>query len=169
MPVSNDERWAAIDGGLYEVSDHGNVRRVADGRLLKPSTGKLGYPRVILHHCGNPKTMFIHQAVAEHFVGPRPSGVVVDHIDGTRHNNHYTNLQYITHAENIRKGYDGKRGNNHHSAKITDAQVIEIRTRRTAGERGCDLAREYGVSQATVCDIVKGRSRKERGYAVTGQ
>lgn len=161
MVLSTVERWAEIDGGGYEVSDHGNVRRTSDGRILKPSTGKLGYPRVILHRGGKPQTLLIHHAVAKHFVSTRPDGLVIDHIDGIKHSNHYTNLRYITHAENIRKGYDGKRGDNHHASKLTDAQVAEIRSRRLAGERGSNLAREYGVSQATVCDILKQRSRKE--------
>lgn len=162
----NGEQWAAIEGGVYEISNHGNVRRTCDGKVLKPATGKLGYPRVLLHQGGKPQTLLIHHAVAKHFVGPRPDGLVVDHIDGTRDNNHYTNLRYITHAENVRKGYDGKRGDNHHASKLTDAAVVEIRTRRYSGERGCDLAREFGISQATVCDITKQRSRKEACCAI---
>ncbi len=153
------ERWVVIDDGRYYVSDHGRVKN-ADGRMLRPSTGKLGYPRVMLYHEGIQVTLLIHQAVALHFVGPRHEGMVVDHIDGSRDNNHFSNLQYLTHADNICKGYDGKRGDNHHSAKLTDANALEIRIRRANGERGCDLAKEFNVSQQTVCDVSKGRSRK---------
>lgn len=154
------ERWVEIMNGRYAISDHGRVKN-ADGRLLKPATGKIGYPRVMLYADGVQHTLFIHRAVAHSFIGQQQAGMVVDHIDGSRDNNHFTNLQYLTHAENVRKGYIGKTGDNHHSSKICDAVVAEIKRRRLAGERGCDLAREFGVSQQTICDIVKGRSRKE--------
>jgi hypothetical protein len=38
----------------------------------------------------------------------------------------------------------------HGEAKLTDAQVIEIRRRRAAGERGTDLAAEFGVSPSLI-------------------
>lgn len=146
----------------YSVSEFGDVKRFSDNRILKPSTGKLGYPRVILHGDGPPKTLLIHHAVALHFIGERPEGLVIDHIDGNRANNHFRNLRYITHAENIAKGYDGKRGENHFLSKFDDKTVEEIRSKRIAGERGSKLAIEYGCSQQTVCDIFKGRSRKAK-------
>ena len=80
----------------------------------------------MIFDCGQSSTLLIHQAVAEYFIGPKPEGMVVDHIDGTRDNNHFTNLQYITHAENIRKGYVGKTGDNHHSTILSDDQADEI-------------------------------------------
>jgi hypothetical protein len=39
------------------------------------------------------------------------------------------------------------------SRRLTFEQAEEIRRRRTAGERGTDLAAEYGVAVQTVCDI----------------
>ena len=46
-------------------------------------------------------------------------------------------------------------GDAHPRAKLTDAQVAEVRRRRAAGERGKDLAREYGVSDATISLAVR--------------
>ena len=43
---------------------------------------------------------------------------------------------------------------------LTREQASEIRNRRLAGERGVDLAKEFGVSQSIVCAISKGRSYK---------
>jgi transposase len=42
---------------------------------------------------------------------------------------------------------------------LTEAQVREIRRRRAAGETGALLAREFGISPQSVCDLVKCRKR----------
>lgn len=62
--------------------------------------------------------------------------------------------------------YDGagaKRGELHHNAKLTEAQVREIWA--STGRSGRELAEIHGVSQQLICDIRKGR----RWGHVTGQ
>ncbi len=44
--------------------------------------------------------------------------------------------------------------------KLSDEQVATIRTRRAAGEGGRTLAKEYGVHEQTISDILNGRTRK---------
>lgn len=51
-----------------------------------------------------------------------------------------------------------KRGERHECAKLTDAKVLEIRARHSAGERTNGLAREYGVSPVTISDITARRT-----------
>lgn len=48
------------------------------------------------------------------------------------------------------------KGEEHPHAKLTTAQVVEINRRAAAGERQASLAREFGISAVTVCQIVKG-------------
>lgn len=50
------------------------------------------------------KTIYIHTLVAETYLGVRPEGMVIDHIDGNKSNNHLSNLRYTTVAENCKKG-----------------------------------------------------------------
>lgn len=45
-------------------------------------------------------------------------------------------------------------------AKLTTEQVAEIRARRAHGEGNNTLARQYGVSPAMICRIVKGKAWK---------
>ena len=52
-------------------------------------------------------------------------------------------------------------GEQHWQAKLTNSRVVEIRERRANGERGIDLARHYGVSQQTICDVYKNRTWSE--------
>ena len=44
-----------------------------------------------------------HLLVALAFIGPRPEGYELDHIDGDKTNNRPENLEYVTHAENMRR------------------------------------------------------------------
>ena len=80
------ENWKTIDRHTdYEVSDLGNIRRKATGKVLKPIGNvqvKLdGYQRSINH------------LVARHHVGPAPSPTaVVLHRDGNRRNCSASNL-----------------------------------------------------------------------------
>ncbi len=49
-------------------------------------------------------------------------------------------------------------GGQHYAAKLSNDQAQEIRSRKAAGERQCDLAREYGVSFKVVSLIVNGKT-----------
>lgn len=49
-------------------------------------------------------------------------------------------------------GREGRKG----KSKLTADQVRDIRRRRAAGERGVDLAAEYGVGPYAIRDCVSG-------------
>lgn len=66
-----------------------------------------------------------------------------------------------TQAENLfdmRTKGRSARGSRHPFARLSETQAVEIRVRRAAGERGRVLAAEYGISEASVSDIVHGRT-----------
>jgi hypothetical protein len=108
-------RWVPGYEGIYEVSNMGRVRSVdrllyhynwrakekrahkAKGRMLRPGKASHGYFTVALGR-GNSRT--IHSLVAEAFIGPKPEGCEVLHADGSRDNNHISNLRYGTRSEN---------------------------------------------------------------------
>ena len=50
-----------------------------------------------------------------------------------------------------------QKGDRNHSSKLSWRQVREIRQARSAGVKGKDLAISYGVSQATISEIVNFR------------
>lgn len=52
------------------------------------------------------------------------------------------------------------RGERHPHATLSDLDVAEIRSRRLAGERQCDLAAEFGVSRPHISNIVAGKIRR---------
>ena len=118
-----DENWRAAIGfeGRYEVSDLGRVRslprpRVRAARLLAANPGDNGYPIVSLRRDGQGHSRRVHVLVAEAFIGPRPPGQVIRHLDGDSLNNSLTNLAYGTPSENIK---DQVRHGTHPFAKKT--------------------------------------------------
>lgn len=86
-----EESWAAVGGG-FEVSNRGNTR--FEGAIKEPYNLKYK----MLNIDGQLK--YVHQLVAEHFIGPRPEKHIVDHIDREKYNNDVSNLRYITQQKN---------------------------------------------------------------------
>lgn len=54
------------------------------------------------------------------------------------------------------------RGQDHEWAKLSDAQVIEIRELLANGVRQADIARRYDMAQSTISNIKTGKIRRTR-------
>jgi NUMOD4 motif/HNH endonuclease len=96
------ERWVPVVRweGRYAVSDCGRVRNVRTGQFIGWTTGN-GYRLVTLCDDGGTKEQpYIHFLVAEAFIGPRPTGQEVRHLDGSRDSNARVNLAYGTISRN---------------------------------------------------------------------
>lgn len=123
----------------------GKDRPWKDSNRVKPTTDKGGYHRVALSHDGHRRSVFVHKLVLITFFGPCPAGMECRHIDGNPANNHKDNLAWGTRSENsqdkIMHGTD-MRGIKHHKVKLTEKDVLEIRSRYARGELGVDLARD---------------------------
>lgn len=115
-----------------------------------------GYLVVNLWRANKGRVLYVHDLVAAAFIGPKPIGLTVNHIDGDKTNNLPSNLEYITKSENskhsARLGLN-PRGERNGSAKLSADQVREIRRRAEAGERGVDLSAEFGVGQVAISQI----------------
>lgn len=99
------EKWTPVVGfeGLYEVSDAGRVRSVrkAEPRHLRTYLRQRGYPYVVLHRDGERYDIALHRVVMTSFVGPRPVGLEIRHLDGDPMNAALSNLTYGTHLQNM--------------------------------------------------------------------
>jgi hypothetical protein len=68
---------------------------------LKPEETSKGYLRVDLYDKnGNRKHFKIHRLVAQAFIPNPENKPQINHIDGNKHNNSITNLEWVTDAEN---------------------------------------------------------------------
>jgi hypothetical protein len=148
----------------YEVSSLGRVRQVRY-LTLSPPIPKASYPRTSLHLGPHKnKTVKVHHLVAEAFLGPRPAGYEVDHLDFNHTNNRADNLEYVTNEENTRravaaglmgrKPHHKNKGQFHH--KLTAEQVAEIR-RLLPDETMQEIAKQFGVSAEMIRLIRNGK------------
>ena len=89
----------------YRIDADGRIWSFVRGRYLKPVRNSCGYRMAFLSRAIDGWVM-VHRLVAARYIGPCPEGMEVNHKDGNRENNHYLNLEYVTHAENAKKSYD---------------------------------------------------------------
>ena len=112
------------------------------------------------------KTIGAHRAAYMFARGDIPDGMLVRHKCDNRPCVNIDHLELGTHADNARDAVErGRKPMGEHSvmAKLTDAQVAEIRAllaegRLTQGE----IARRYGVTQTWVWAIAHGKGRRAK-------
>ena len=110
------EIWKPITGfeKLYEVSNTGKIRsltrKLADGRIWKgrvmSTPLSAGYPAVSLRKKGKYYPKRVHRIVAQEFVKGYQEGLIVNHKDGIKTNNHFSNLEWCTSFENCKHAFE---------------------------------------------------------------
>lgn len=73
---------------------------------INPLNCKLGYLTFNLYQTSDKRNlMYHHRLMWESFVCPITKGMVIDHINADKKDNRLSNLQMITHGENLKKGH----------------------------------------------------------------
>ena len=112
------EVWKDVCGyeGIYQVSNKGRVRslnritnygRRCKGKVLSQAPGgRTGeYRSVQLFDLdGNGTRKYVHQLVANAFIGAPEEGYQVNHIDENKSNNTADNLEWVTASQNVNYG-----------------------------------------------------------------
>lgn len=167
-----NEVWKPVLGyeGIYEVSNIGRVRSIdrvrvlSDGRTrffpgvtLVGKVGTHGYRAVTLSD-KVARTVVVHRIVAEAFL-PREIGKNwINHRDGDKLNNAADNLEWCTPKENtahmIEAGLaDFPSGERMGMAKLTESDVVVIRSLARRGIMLKDIAKSFGVSPPVISNI----------------
>ncbi|MBM7796867.1 HNH endonuclease signature motif containing protein [Pseudoglutamicibacter cumminsii] len=90
----------------YTITRAGTVTNTKTGRALKPfPRGKANGLSVDLPS----GTHYVHTLVAAAFLGPRPEGHDIIHLDGDQVNLHADNLAYVTRSERVRDQHNQRR------------------------------------------------------------
>lgn len=143
----------------YEVSDLGNIR--SSSGMLKPFSDGVRYMRVDLMRDGKKHPRRVHNLVLEAFAGPSPKGMEACHGNLGCLVNSLDNLCWGARAKNMGedKVRDGtsNRGERCGANKLTENQVVEIRSMLRNGVPQREIATIYGVIQQTISSIKSGK------------
>lgn len=157
-----------VYGKGYLITESGEVYN-KDGKKLKLNRwGTTDYLCACLCHKGKAKTFGVHRLVAIAYIPNPENKPCVNHKDGNKKNNHVSNLEWVTHGENmLHSSYDlgntkgwapmtGKFGSEHNKSKeilILTPDGVELKFGSAA-----EMARETGYSQTAVSEALKTKS-----------
>lgn len=143
----------------YFISCKGDVLSLKGlkPRLLKKLNPSSGYISYTLKNASSSVQILAHRLVAEAFIDNPGNKLCVNHKDGNKQNNHVSNLEWCTNAENSQHAF--KTGLS--KVKLNYNQVLEIRELLAeGGTRVSWLAKKYNVSRQTISDIKRNVSWK---------
>lgn len=126
-------------------------------KILKPQLRGKGYESVGLMKKGKQTWVSVHRLVAKTFIENPNNKPQVNHIDGNKLNNHFSNLEWTTCQENIQHSYDSgiRVGTNHfgernNKAVLDEQKVLEILNSNKSVK---ELADKFHVSFSAIYKI----------------
>ena len=160
--MSNQEFVNIKDHPRYEINKDGVIRNKQNKKVKAQYVGSTGYYMVSFSYKNKSNPHRVHRLLATTFIKNPLNAPHVNHIDGDKLNNKLSNLEWVTHAENMKHAFDNKlannTGENNGQSKLTEKQVIEIKTLLNNGNLSqYKIAKLYGVSRSCVLGINTGR------------
>ena len=165
--------------GWFKVDEQGRIWRMArlsgsrtggpstvtwlptPTRAEKSSSADDGYLKVMFRAQGPRLQVYAHRIVW--MVANRqqiPDAMEINHKDGNKRNPVPSNLELVTHAQNTLHSFrvlgqqvKEQRGERNTSSKLTEAQVLEIRSLCAGKMPQSQVAARFNVSQRTVSEI----------------
>ena len=120
----------------YWASWHGKIIGLR-GTILRPAPTPRGYLHVDMWRDGAPGfnrlaiTVYVHDAVTAAFLGPKPEGLEVCHLNGDNGDNWLGNLAYGTHSQNMQHSIE----HGTYRGGFTDPEVARSAWEKSALQR----------------------------------
>lgn len=147
----------------YYVSAKGSVFNKKTGKTLKQFLNGNKYFYTMLTINGKGKKFYNHRLVAECYLENTENKPQVNHKDGDKLNNHYSNLEWVTRQENMNHAKEnGLMCTNFRpaSAKLNKEEVEKIKEMYKNGMSTRKIAEKVKVGKSSVHLIVSGKSYK---------
>lgn len=156
----------------YYVSDDGRVFN-SKNKEKAQRINKDGYLKVDLYRNGNRTTERVNRLVATAFIPNPENKPDVNHKDGNKLNNHYSNLEWVTKSENMKHAYQtglakahptyGMRGHKNPNAGRKGFSIQIVETGETY-DNAAKCARAIGGDDRRISDCITGKQKSHRGY-----
>ena len=150
-----------ISGFDYVISHDGEIFRKVEGghRKISPATNDDGYKTVVLYKDSKPHFKYVHDLVANAWVGGPNGKPIVNHKDGDKTNDDADNLEYADHVQNTQHAYDRglakpPKGEINGKAVLSKKQVASI---RKSDKTGVELANLYNTTPENISMIKNGK------------
>lgn len=166
IELSNDKNWKEIINFKgYFINKNGVVVSTKQNKhhILIQQKNSKGYMYLTLRNEGKSKKIQIHRSVA--FLWVKNTNIdkynVVNHLDGNKLNNYYTNLEWTDDSGNskhaIKEGlHIMNEGEECSWSKLTIDLVLEIRKLYDSGNHtNQEIANKYNVSRSNIYQIGK--------------
>lgn len=159
-------RWRVdVNTGIVE-------RRSSSGWVRLAKQMPSGYVMVRAMMDGRRVCGLAHRLVWQVANGDIPSGLIINHINGTKHDNRLVNLEVVTYSENVihahRTGLIDQHGQRNPAAKLSDHEIAAIRLAYgCGGVTQSELAARHGVSHQHVSKLIRGERRPKQAGAVS--
>ena len=152
-PLKN-EIWKIIYSN-YKISNFGNVWTMKSNRLLSPYVNSSGYLCIKFSIDGVRKTSTIHKLVGTNFVPNCGENLIINHKDGNKLNNYFTNLEWVTYSENNKHSIKNKM-TKYDNVK-TKILCIDSKTKAVIKtyESISAVSKEYNLHRTTIYRYIK--------------
>lgn len=136
----------------YAITESGQVWSCRKQRFMHQFEHRCRYMFVqLVDDSGIAHNRYTHRLVALMFIPTQDTTLQIDHIDGNKHNNHYTNLRWVTNRENAHAAM--RTGLMPHAVFMTDEVVHEICKAISNGEPIASISRRLGYPASAIYAI----------------
>lgn len=147
----------------YAACVDGRIINLRTNREIKQMVGQTGYMHVSLSQDGVKKRFAVHRLVMIAFEGFNKLNPIVNHRDGDKTNNNYSNLEWCTYSHNalhaVRTGLKSKFKNEYR--QYDDSVIHSVCKMIVENNRTCDIRDILGVPSHLVCNVRKGFQYKD--------